>query len=173
VTIYHLIKSSPLDLERVETRNKWSLRMACGRLEATEMWVLSCHSLVRHGLVIPNITFSPTTLNLLMYIWYKWTALIVFKPTMWSAVGRLKYYSGKCCIVLTLLYVILFNSKGKGQSWMDHCKEKLWAYTLVLFQSGPHAHKPTLCLQDQQVFITSDPCWLSWKDRLKIEIVWI
>jgi hypothetical protein len=58
VTVYHLIKSSPLDLERVETRNKWSLRMACGRLEATEMWVLPCHSLVRHGQVIPNITFT-------------------------------------------------------------------------------------------------------------------
>lgn len=48
MTNCHLIRRPPLTMKTAETMTKRSLTVACGRPEATEMWVLRCHSLVHH-----------------------------------------------------------------------------------------------------------------------------
>jgi hypothetical protein len=48
VTSCHTIRSPPVALKTAEMMMKWSMRVACGRPDATEMCVLHCHSHVHH-----------------------------------------------------------------------------------------------------------------------------
>jgi hypothetical protein len=63
--IYHLIDSPPLALKTVETGKKWSLRMARGRPEATNVGAALPFTGKPHELAIPNITCKSAPLELL------------------------------------------------------------------------------------------------------------
>jgi hypothetical protein len=58
VAIYHLTKGPPLDLKTVYMRKIWSLSMALGTPEATNVDAVLSFSVTPPVLAIPNITFS-------------------------------------------------------------------------------------------------------------------